>query len=208
MLHEDPNQEHFFHTVQRRKRPRDTHQLQQGGGQDQGRGSQPLAIGAGGTNPGPGGRARKWHVLSPVGVVSGMGEKSSLCPLGLYGLLLQDSPPELLRIQVKSQRWAQSRQKRTKKQFGGAPLQAVPLFISTYVVNISSTFRMSLALLQYMGCSDGKKNPVRPVGPQRSCLIQGQGQGIKNKVTKNNNLCSAENSNKVMANGVRGHRQR
>lgn len=86
-------------------------------------------------------------MLSPVGVVSGMGEKSSLCPLGLYGLLLQDSPPELLRIQVKSQRWAQSRQKRTKKQFGGGPLQAVPLFISTYVVNISSTFRMSLALL-------------------------------------------------------------
>ena len=60
-----------------------------------------------------------------------------------------------------------------------------------------------------MGCSDGENDPVRPEDPSSYVLpSEGQGQGIKNKGTRNSNLCSEENSHRVMANGVRGYTER
>ena len=113
---------------------------------------------------------------------------------------------------------AQSRQQRVKKQFGEGPSPVTlcdPKGAWASPPTFSPAHGVSLQLLPGLWCCSGawgavtgKNNPVRPREPQSFLPGEGQGQGIKNKGTRNSNLCSAQNSNRVVAGGVRGHTQR
>lgn len=140
-----------------------------------------------------------------------MGQSAPLCPPGPHGLLVQGSPQRAWRADRRVRLGHRAGRKGSRSNLETDPhtqlylTQSVPVCVTACIrthicsENLCSSYDVSGAVLP---------RGARPEDPQGFRPSEGQGQGIQSKGTRNSNLCSAENSNRVTAPGVRGHTQR